>query len=241
MATRPELLLRERSAQAVHASFGGLWHPTGVRSIRELKDHAGLILDEYTDGAKHYAFRTYDRAPLNQGDALLPEDVLAANLLSLKLSWQEVVPLFAEGDGAPQRLLAALNAALVPLRAARPFERYQSVEEMQSALAPVARANEATVGVGGWTQVTVSKVLHRHAPHIVPLVDSRVRTFYGGRAGKEAELRARIWQDLRDNLEWLAPLAQQYRTPDGRDLSALRTLDILIWTPVPTEGLTAQT
>lgn len=138
-----------------------------MRSISELRDHARQILDEYTDGAKHYAFRTYDRAPLNQGDALLPEDVLAANLLSLKLSWQEVVPLFAKGDGPPQRLLAALNTSLPTLRAAGAFEGYESAEEMQSALAPVARANEATVGVEGWTQVTVSKVLHRHAPHVV--------------------------------------------------------------------------
>ena len=44
----------------------------------------------------------------------------------------------------------------------------------------------------GWTPVTVSKVLHRFAPHAVPIVDSRVLAFYDVDRGQGAELGERI-------------------------------------------------
>lgn len=208
-----------------------------MKTIADLRTRATEKMRKYTSGANHYSFRTYDIAPLNTGNRLRPEDILAANLLSLRLSWREVVPLFADGDGPPQRLLSALNAALTVVRDAPAFETYPDADAMQAALAPVAAANVATRDVQGWTAVTVSKVLHRHAPHVVPLVDSRVRTFYDTRPGKEALLRARIWEDVRANSDWLAPLASRYPTTDHRPLSILRTIDILIWTPLdePTE------
>ena len=38
-----------------------------------------------------------------------------------------------------------------------------------------------------------------------------------------------LQSDLRANRAWLASLAARMQTPDGRDLSALRTADIVIW------------
>lgn len=200
-----------------------------MQTLADLRARAEPTVRDYTDAAKHFAFRTYDVLPLNQGDSLRAEDVLAANLLSLRLSWPEVIPLFAVGDGPPQQLLEALNAALVQMRKASPYESYASEADLAAAMEPVAAANRATKTVRGWTPVTVSKVLHRHAPHAVPIVDSRVRAFYGVRAGQEAELRQRLWRDVRANVEWLAPLAEATSTPDGRTLSVLRLADILIW------------
>lgn len=200
-----------------------------MQTLADLRAQAEPTVRDYTDAAKHFAFRTYDVFPLNQGDSLRGEDVLAANLLSLRLSWPEVIPLFAVGDGPPQQLLEALNAALVQMRKASPYESYASEADLAAAMEPVAAANRATKTVRGWTPVTVSKVLHRHAPHAVPIVDSRVRAFYGVRAGQEAELRQRLWRDVRANVEWLAPLAEATSTPDGRTLSVLRLADILIW------------
>lgn len=197
------------------------------RSLRELDcDQAVEVLDRYTDPASHFAFNTYDRLP-NPDAPLTPEDVLLANLLSLRLGWPEVTPLFAAGDDKPQALRRALEEALTWLRDAPAFEESASIEELEDVLAPVARANQATEGVSQWTAVTVSKVLHRRLPHIVPIIDSRVRAFYG--VTKPAEVRSALWRDIRANLDWLPELAGCYRTSDGRALSVLRCADILIW------------
>lgn len=202
-----------------------------MRTLADLEPTAAAKLGEYTDPTRRYAFRTYDVVPANRSGSLLPEDILVANLLSLRLSWREVIPLFATGDRPAQDLLAALNHAVGELADAAAYELYDTVEAMQAALEPVAAANRATRSVTGWTPVTVSRVLHRFAPHAVPLVDSRVRGFYGVRVGQEKDLRARLWADVRKNLPWLQPLARGCFTPDGRELTVLRLADILIWTP----------
>lgn len=194
--------------------------------LSELRGAATRLLDEYTAETGQYAFTTYDHW-YGQDGPLTPGDVLMANLLSLRLGWQDVVPLFASGDGEPQALRSKLESALVTLRDARPFEEHDSVTDLEETLAPLAEANVAAEAVPKWTEVTVSKVLHRRRPHIVPLMDSRVRRFYGAR--KPAAIRSHLWEDLRENNHWLEPLATALRTPDGRPLSMLRTADILIW------------
>ena len=210
-----------------------------MHSIAELRDTSRAKMDAYTDPSGLFSFATYDASPTNHSDRLRPEDILAANLLSLRLSWREVIPLFAEGDGAPQRLRTLLDAAMVSARSIdRPFEAFKSLAALDAALVPLAAANAATADVAGWTAVTVSKVLHRHAPNIVPIVDSRVLGFYGlRRPGQAKDLRHRLWQDIQSNQGWLGDLAADYRTPDGRPLSVLRLVDILIWTPEPSTAL----
>lgn len=198
------------------------------QSLAALREIAPQRLDDYTNPAGTYAFRTYDNAPANTGP-LLSEDILAANLLSLRLGWREVVPLFADGHDAGNALREALDHALTALADSPAFEDHDSTDALEATLKPLAVANEATAGVRGWSAVTVSKVLHRRLPHIVPVVDSRVRRFYASTA--QPTLRARLWRDLRDNAAWLRPLAAAYRTPDGRNLSLLRAADIVIWTP----------
>lgn len=196
-----------------------------------LRQHtARQSLDAYTAPDGLYAFRTYDVVPANSGDLLRPEDLLLANLLSLRLSGRDIIGLFADGDGPPQQLLRAMNRALVALREAPPFETYSSSDELDRVLQPLAEANTAASSVPNWTSVAVSKVLHRHAPHVVPIVDSRVHAFYRSQG---RELRHRLWADVRDNTDWLAELGHDYPTVDGRPLSVLRVADILIWMPSP--------
>lgn len=199
--------------------------------LSTLRETAARNLATFTDPSGHYAFGTYDVAPLNTSDRLLPEDVLIANLLSLRLGWRDVIPLFADTEpDDPQRVLrAALDDALVQLRPAPSFEDYSSVDEMQAALEPVAAVNRATAGVSNWTPVTVSKVLHRHAPQSIPLVDSRVQAFYGTSSRQSRQLRQRMWEDIQENIDWLRELASSTRKPDGRPLTVLRLADILIW------------
>lgn len=204
-----------------------------MRSLEKLESKARSLLEFYMDPGSDYSFTTYDVSPQNTSDSLRPEDILVANLLSLRLTAKHVVPLFAAtessagtGAGALRR---ALDEALVALRPAAAFESFSSAEAMQDALEPLARANRATRSVRGWTPVTVSKVLHRHAPQVVPIVDSRVRDFYSVAKGQEHELRARMWTDIRANIGWLRSVAAEHRTPDGRPVSVLRAADILIW------------
>nr|WP_238148946.1 DUF6308 family protein [Serinicoccus sediminis] len=201
-----------------------------MHSLRELRGRASARLDAYTDTAGLYAFGTYDRGPATRRDMLLPEDILAANLLSLRLRWHDVIPLFAEGNGPHQALLATMNAALQKLAVAAPFETYRDFATLERALVPLTEANTATEDVTGWTAVTVSKVLHRHLPQIVPIRDSYVRKFYGVPSGRVTLLWERLHDDIRRNLNWLEPLAAGYGTPDGRPLSLLRAADIIIWT-----------
>ncbi|MGP5717620.1 DUF6308 family protein [Brachybacterium tyrofermentans] len=202
-----------------------------MNSIAQRKHTAADSLSKYTSPRGGYAFRTYDLQPTHRSEGLLPDDILAANLLSLRLSANDVIPLFAEGDEAPQKLLEAMNTALVALSEERPFEAQGSTADLDRALATLMNANEAAKSVPGWTSVTVSKVLHRQAPQIVPIIDSRVRNFYGVRKNQDRKLYHLLWNDLRENEGWLADLGRDYRTADDRELSLLRVADILIWMP----------
>jgi hypothetical protein len=77
-----------------------------------------------------------------------------------------------------------------------------------------------------WTIVSVSKVLHRLAP-TVPIIDSRVKAFYGTNwAGR---IRRRMRDDLRENREWMAELAPRFPVR-GAPMPLTRMADILIWT-----------
>lgn len=197
-------------------------------SLASLKDSAQEKLARYTSTTLGYAFNTYD----HQGEVdgpLAPADVLMANLLSLQLSARDVIPLFTEGDGPAQRLRESLDKALVELRDADCFESYNDLSGLERAVESLAAANTATIPVKWWTAVTVSKVLHRRRPHIVPLIDSRVYEFYG--AKHPEPVRKALWEDIRENAGWLTDLAATKETPDGRPLSLLRLADILIWTP----------
>lgn len=199
-----------------------------MSTLASLRDRASALVATYVDPSGHYAYRTYDHLYGYEGP-LLPSDVLMANLLSLRLTWTHVTPLFAEGTTPATRLRETLDVALADLRDAQAFEDHEDLSTLEQTLAPLAAANSATETVKDWTAVTVSKVMHRRRPHIVPLIDSRVREFYGVRGAKD--VRAALWEDLNGNREWLAPLAATQRTPDGRALTLLRLADILIWTP----------
>lgn len=201
----------------------GVAMSTGLAS---LKSSAQEKLDRYTSPSSGYAFNTYDRqGPMDA--PLTPADVLMANLLSLQLSARDVIPLFADCGGPAQRLKQALEEALIDLKDAGPFESYGDLNHLEQAVASLAAANTAAIPVEWWTAVTVSKVLHRRRPHIVPVIDSRVHAFYGTK--NPASLRAALWEDMRENADWLMELASDRTTPDGRPLTGLRAADIIIW------------
>ena len=198
------------------------------RNLSELRVNAEEVVKAYVLPTAHFAFATYD-VQTDTLSPLAPADVLMANLLSLRLGWQEVVPLFAEGHGPAQELRQKLDIALTELSETKPFEDIDSIEELERSVASLSAANAATKDVPQWTPTTVSKVLHRRRPHIVPLNDSYVRKFYGVKSTESRLLREALWKDLRENRGWMSDLASTVHTTDGRTPSLLRLADILIW------------
>jgi hypothetical protein len=201
------------------------------RTLEEFEEgpRARHYLDCYTDPSRHYAFATYDRAPIHSGP-LSAADVLMANLLSLSLRWKDVIPLFASGGTqqfAPLRI--ALDEALAEARRLPPLE---DCTEEQAAMLALRRANETTQGVNNWTIVTVSKVLHRLSPNI-PIIDSSVKKFY--KTNWAGYIRSRMREDLIRNRSWMEPIARDYPVRSG-PLPLTRMADILIWMDARSEA-----
>jgi hypothetical protein len=205
-----------------------------MQTIGSLRTCARYHLDTYTDPAQLYAFGTYDSWWQRSPDRITPADVFMANCLSLRLGAPEVAPLFGPSDTPATRLLRAMQTVLdaVPADGGVRFEDQTSIDDeplrlFRSACA-ATDAREGAPKVAQWTAVTVSKVLHRLRPHLVPIVDSEVSAFYGAGSNRVALYRA-LHDDLTEHATWLRDLAAERLTPDGRELSLLRTADIIIW------------
>jgi hypothetical protein len=196
-------------------------------SLSELRSSAAGYLDEFTDPSKHYAFATYDQAPVHDGP-LTAADVLMANLLSLRLGWRDVIPLFADEDTPETALRRALNAAL---EEARSLPALEDCDDAQVKMPSLASANELAELAfkerkpKPWTAVTVSKVLHRLVRN-VPLIDSRVKTFY--HLTWASDIRRELSNDLRRNRIWLKDMASHYPI-HGDPMPLTRVADVLIW------------
>jgi hypothetical protein len=195
------------------------------RSVAELAGCAKQHLDTYCDPAGVFAFSTYDRL-YGPAHVLTPLDCLAANLLSLRLGWRQVTPLFQQIESPAVRLRLAMQQVLDATNTETSvFE--EKAGDTELAVELLVDAIKATAEVKGWTGVTVTKVLHRLRPRLVPVVDSQVMAFYRVRKWTDAVLA--VHQDAVDNYDLLKQLAAGRQTPDGRPFSVLRVLDIVVW------------
>lgn len=82
----------------------------------------------------------------------------------------------------------------------------------------------------GLTSVAATKILHRKRPSLVPINDSLVREFFGVKRGYPALFLA-LHDELSDGevrVE-LERIALRYKGIDGRCMSVLRALDIIVW------------
>ncbi len=93
----------------------------------------------------------------------------------------------------------------------------------------VLRALDAVQECEHLTSVAVTKILHRKRPNLVPIVDSRLRSFYGVSGMGYAALFDRIHEDLRRSGQLIDELRSDYRLENGNPMSALRALDIVAW------------
>jgi hypothetical protein len=78
-------------------------------NLADLQVCAAEHLDRYMTDRDHRAFHTYDR--LGDPDVLSPLDCLAPVLLSLRMTYAEVIPMFAD-NGPHADLRAAIQAVL---------------------------------------------------------------------------------------------------------------------------------
>lgn len=81
----------------------------------------------------------------------------------------------------------------------------------------------------GLTTVAVTKILHRKRPSLVPLVDRRIRAFFGRRKNEDDQLFHDIQRFVRTHEVKLDEWRKPYSLPNGQPMSRLRVLDIAIW------------
>jgi hypothetical protein len=199
-------------------------------SIADLRSCARWHLRTYTARGP-YAFFTYDR----QGDPdhLEPVDCFAPRLLGVAVPGGAVIGMYTPATSGAV-LLAAMQGLLADQDCAKADFVHAEIDGPQ--LRRLTGVIRAARDVPGIKAVTVSKILHRKRPCLVPLIDRFVYEYYAGDALPGASYGAsvrRFWDvlqpDLRANEEWLVPLAASFRTPDARPLSVLRAVDIVIW------------
>ncbi|MFE2830478.1 DUF6308 family protein [Streptomyces mirabilis] len=209
-----------------------------VSSIGTLRGCAEKHLQTYIDPRGPRAFRTYDW----QGDPerLSPLDCLAPALLSVRIGYKQVVPLFRP-DGPGAEVLRAMEAVLANEMCATADFLDVTLDARRGPWSLVDRALVATGEAGGtglpdFKAVAVTKILHRKRPNLVPIFDRNIYQFYLGEnpiSGAYKDTPRRLWPllqaDLHSQKEWIQDLIAAIRTPDDRRLSLLRAADIIIW------------
>jgi hypothetical protein len=203
-----------------------------MSSFAEISGCAARHLEHYIDPAGRRAFISYDR----QGDPARfePVDALAPALLDAPVRGSLVIELFAAADTPYTALRHAMEHLLNETGTTAPtFLDVDLTDEdgPWSLVRSVLRHSDKTPGLAA---AMVTKMLHRKRPHLVPIFDSKVAKFYGTTARTPWNLWPVLQQDLRDNQSAIERLSAGVQTPDQRQLSPLRTIDIVVWEHVIT-------
>ena len=201
-------------------------------SVLELRSCAAKHLAAYTDRTSHYAFTAYDM--LGDPDQLSPTDCLAPGLLQAPLDGHLVIQMWREvqDDNDPnpyQGLRQAMQAVLDDEEAKTATFWTVDLDDRSGPWGLVLRALIASDRTRGIKASKVTKTLHRKRPWLVPIFDSKVAAAYGSSARRPSEFWPRLQEDLFQQLDWLSGMATVSRTPDGRELSPLRVIDIIVW------------
>jgi hypothetical protein len=77
-------------------------------------------------------------------------------------------------------------------------------------------------------------MLHRKQPTFIPIIDSKLRSFYGLAKSPPSEYWAALQTDYRANRELLDQLGKEVVTSEGKPISSLRVADIVIWEHIVT-------
>jgi hypothetical protein len=209
-----------------------------MTSIAHLKNCAKKHLHGFVNSNTR-SFATYDR----QGDSSVfgPLDALAPALLDARLGPKEVNQMFSDDEENPyNNLRVAIEKCLHELA---------SITDPRGDLLDFANAD--LLGARGpWAFVRacyiasdntpdikaskVSKMLHRKQPTFIPIIDSRLRSFYGLSKSSPSKYWTALQTDYRENRDLLDQLGKGIVTSEGKPISSLRVADIVIWEHVVT-------
>jgi hypothetical protein len=207
-------------------------------SVAQLEHCAKKHLHDFVYSNKR-SFATYDR----QGDSSVfgPLDALAPALLDARLGPKEVNQMFSDDEENPyNNLRVAIDKCLHELAL---------ITDQRGELLDFAKAD--LLGASGpWAFVRacyiasektpsikaskVSKMLHRKQPTFIPIIDSRLRSFYGLSKSPPSSYWTALQADYRENRGLLDQLGKEIVTSEGKAISSLRVADIVIWEHVVT-------
>lgn len=209
-----------------------------MASIAQFKNCAAKHLHDFVDSSTR-SFATYDR----QGDPSVfsPLDALAPALLDAPLKTKEVNRMFSKDKDDPyNKLRVEIEKCLQELA----LITNQCGEVLDFANADLPG------GGGPWAFVNacyfasditpnikaskVSKMLHRKQPTFIPIIDSKLRSFYGLSKSQPSKYWSALQMDFRANREFLNDLSKGVTTSEGKQISSLRVADILIWEHIVT-------
>jgi len=209
-----------------------------MASIAYVKNCAEKHLHDYV-GSNTRSFDTYDR----EGDPSVfgPLDALAPALLDARLGPKEVNLMFSGDTEDPyNKLRVAIKKCLQELTSIAT----QSGEALDFANADLSGesgpwsfvkacyiASESTRNIKA---SKVSKMLHRKQPTFIPIIDSRLRSFYGLSKSPPSKYWSALQTDFRANRDLLDQLGKGVVTSEGKPISSLRVADIVIWEHVIT-------
>lgn len=197
-----------------------------MRSVSSLAACASEHLATYTDPQGNRAFAAYDRVGVP--DRLDPADFLAPAMLQAPVRGEFIIEMY-QPEGPYARLREALEAVVADeVAASARFEELDLGDETGpwGLVRAALRASDHTPRIKA---SIVTKILHRKRPQLVPIFDSKVAQYYGVTSAQPWNLWPLLQDDVREHTGWLDDLSSGISTPDGRPLSRLRALDIIVW------------
>lgn len=199
-------------------------------SVADLSDRALRSLEIYCDPASRYAWPSYDID--HTPSELTPTDLLAPALLSYPIRGDHLQRILQhESDPNPYaRFRQTLEHVVAITDVDDSFGEIPATaldQPDRKSWAAVLASFEATRTCPGLTAVAASKILHRKRPNLVPVIDSRVRTFYKARS--TASLLTAIHHDLVTHADLLDTWRGPHMLPNAQPMTRLRALDIVIW------------
>lgn len=210
-----------------------------MASIAQLERCAAAHLNHFVNPRGPRSFATYDR----QGDASVfePLDALAPALLDAPLKRELVNQMFSDVvENSYNKLRVAIQDCLkelanlsVNLGQVLDFANADFLGS-DSPWAFVKACYIASDNTDGIKASTVSKMLHRKQPTFIPIIDSKLVSFYDLTMREPGRYWSALQTDFRANQEFLNELAKGVTTSEGKQISSLRVADIVIWEHIVT-------
>lgn len=144
-----------------------------IPSVGDLTACAAKHLADYIDPQSMFGFNTYDY--IGSPDTLKPLDCFAPNLLSLRLGYEAIVPLFQPaGPGAT--LLAAMRRVLTDKGCAEANFLERDLQDESGPWSIVDAAFTARCSTRGIKAVAVSKI---HTVNVPSWYQSSIARYFG--------------------------------------------------------------